>query len=103
MSPTHVEAMTRLKRARSQASASASAPVDDVGDARRVPDVEVEELLEDDLLQLAVLREDERVVQARDEQDVVDADMREIGETGEPRAGCRATTRLDAGSPMVDT
>jgi hypothetical protein len=45
-----------------------------------VPDVEIEKFLEDDLVQLAVLREDERVVEARDEQNVVNAKPREIAE-----------------------
>jgi hypothetical protein len=47
-----------------------------------VPNVEVEKLLEDDLLELAVLGQDERVVQARDEQNVVDPETGEVGETG---------------------
>jgi hypothetical protein len=45
-----------------------------------VPDVQVEELLEDDLLELAVLGQDEGVVQARDEQNVADPETREVGE-----------------------
>ena len=54
-----------------------------VCDARRVPDVQVEELLEDDLVQLTVLGQDERIVQAGDEQDVVNAESGQIGEARE--------------------
>jgi len=46
--------------------------------ARRRTDVQIEELAEDDFVQLAVLRQDERVVDARDEQDVVDPEARQI-------------------------
>ncbi len=49
-----------------------------VRDARRVPHVEIEKLFEDDLVQLAILGEDERVVQTRNQQDVVDAEPREL-------------------------
>ena len=54
----------------------------DVRDARRMADVEVEKLLEDDLVQLAVLREDERVVQTGNQEDVVDSETGEVGESG---------------------
>jgi len=49
-----------------------------VRDAGGVADVEIEELAEDHLVQLAVLGENERVVHARDEQDVVYPEPREI-------------------------
>ena len=52
-------------------------------DSRRMPYVEVEELLQNDFVELAILGEDERVVQARNEQDVMDAEAGEIGETSE--------------------
>jgi citrate lyase synthetase len=55
-------------------------------DAGRVADVQIEEFLEDDFVELAVLREDERIVQTRDEEDVVDA------ETGEIRKARRSQT-----------
>ena len=57
------------------------------GDARqrrRVAQVEVEELAEDELVQLAVLSEGERIVQARDEQDLLNAELREIQALDQP-------------------
>jgi hypothetical protein len=45
-----------------------------------VPDVQIEELLEDDFVELPVLGEDERVVQARNQQDVVNAEACQVGE-----------------------
>ena len=43
-------------------------------------DVEIEELTEDQLVELAVLRERERIVQAGDEQDLLDAEVRQVDE-----------------------
>ncbi len=63
----------------------------DAGDGRAVAEAQVEELAEDPLAELAVLRQDERVVQAADEQDVLDPVLGEILEAaeaaGERRAG----------------
>src|SRR6266542_4059904 len=64
-----------------------------VGDRRRRTHVQVEKLLEDDLLQLAVLGEDERVVQARNEQDVADPEPGQVREARQTRR----FTRRDAG------
>ena len=50
----------------------------DAGQAGRVVEVEVEELAEDQLVELAVLLEDERVVEARDQQDVLDAERHQV-------------------------
>ena len=47
---------------------------------RWMADVEIEELTEDQLVELAVLRERERIVQAGDEQDLLDAEVRQVDE-----------------------
>jgi hypothetical protein len=47
-----------------------------------MPDVEIEKLLEDDLVQFPILSQDEGIVQARDEQNVVNAEGGQVGETG---------------------
>ena len=59
-----------------------------MGHAGRVPHVQVEELLEDHFVQLTVLGKNERVVQAGDEQDVVDAEAGQVGEAGEFHVSC---------------
>ena len=53
------------------------------GNARTVPKTEVEEFAEDPLAELAVFRQDERVVQAADEQDVLDAMLGQVLEAPE--------------------
>ena len=80
----------RLNRRSSRASASASRP----DDTRVMPGLcrklEIEELAQDPLAQLAVLGQDERVVEAADEQDVLDPVLREVLEprqTGRGPAG----------------
>ncbi len=82
MSPTLADGDDQVEAARPRPAPARLRAVRHVGDARRVPHVEVEKLAEDDLVQLAVLGEDERVVQARDQQDVVDAETGEIREAG---------------------
>ena len=58
----------------------------DVGDGGGRADVQVEELLEDDLLELAVLGQDEGVVQARHEQDVPHPEPRQVRKARQPVA-----------------
>jgi hypothetical protein len=43
-------------------------------------EVEIEELTQDELVELSVLREREGIVEARNEQDVLDAEPRQINE-----------------------
>ena len=57
-------------------------------------EVELEELAEQSLAELAVLGEDEAVVEAGDEQDVVDAVAAEILEAG-ARRSCHSGDRVD--------
>ena len=79
--------MTRLNPRSSRASASASPP----DETRVIPGLcrklEIEEFAQDALAQLAVLGQDERVVEAADEQDVLDPVLREVLEPGKPAEG----------------
>ena len=87
MSPSWVAVMIRLKRRGSDlASSMHLGPVSDVGQTGRVVEVQVEELPQDDLAEPAVLLQDELVVQARGENDVLDPLGHEIVELAEPAA-----------------
>ena len=83
MSPTCSDVMIRLKRRWPGASASASAPDDTrvmPGLCRKLRSRNSPRISS---LELAVLRQDERVVEAADQQDVLDAVLRQVLEAAE--------------------